>query len=122
MALGAGELDRRVTVELAVKGRDASNGEIVNWEPAFKRWAKKTDNSGQEVNTDAQTVRYADTIWILRYDSESLAIAPDTHRITHHGVIYRIVGIGENPGRLDGIRILTSSRTESEAAYGPTAG
>lgn len=119
MAIKAGNLDRRITVEVAVKGRDSSNGEITTWQVAFKRWARKSDNTGQETNVDVQTVRYFDTIWNVRADGQSIQIAPDTHRIRHHGVIYRIVAVNEEPGRLDGIRILSSSRNESEAAYGP---
>lgn len=119
MAIKAGNLDRRITVERAVKKRDSSNGEITTWEPAFRRWARKSDNTGQETNTDTQTIRYFDTVWNLRSDRQSIEIAPDTHRIKHHGVVYRIVAINEQPGRLDGLRILSSSRNESEAAYGP---
>ncbi len=120
MSLAAGELDRRITIEVAVKGRDSSNGVTINWEVAFKRWAAKQDNSGQELAYDEQTLRQADTIWILRYDSQSLSIAPETHRIVHHGTVYKIIGIGENTGRLDGLRLLTSSRPDAEGARGWT--
>lgn len=122
MAIKVGDLDRRITVEVAVKGRDSSNGETLTWREAFKRWARKSDNTGQETNTDVQTVRYADTVWNLRADAQSIQIAPDTHRIKHHGVVYRIVAVSEQPGRLDGLRVLSSSRNESEAAYGPQGG
>jgi SPP1 family predicted phage head-tail adaptor len=120
---GAGDFDRRITVEVAAKARDASNDEVVRWDlvPAFKRWANKRDFQGGESMADQQIIRDADTVFTLRYDSESMAIAPETHRISYQGKMFKIVGTREGQGRLAGWELLCSSRPDATGARGRNA-
>lgn len=119
MALDAGELDRRIEVEIATKGVDSSNDEIITWALAFKRWAKKREAAGREFMASQQVIRDADTSFTVRFDSQTNAIAPETHRIRYADAIYEIVGIGEtNDARRDGILIQCCSRPDAGGARG----
>jgi len=119
MGLSAGEMDRRITVEQAIKTVDAANDEVIVWQPwPNRRWASKRNMTGTEMLAAQQMVRQADTIWVLRYDSQSLQIAPESHRIMHDGAIYEIVAILEDSGRHEGLKLLTSSRPDHQGARG----
>lgn len=116
---GAGDLDRRIEIELGTKSRDASQDEIITWATAFKRWAGMKQSSGREFMGAAQVIRDADTVWTIRYDSESRTIAPESHRVRYGGAIFEIVGIAEaTEGRKDYLLLLTSSRPDLVGARG----
>lgn len=114
--LSVGELDRRIQVFRATEGRDNAGDPVMTWDPPaekFDRWAKKSARTGGESTAGQQVVREADTVWTLRWDSQSRAIAPENWRIMHQGTVYEIVSIAESRGgRMDALEIVTSSRPD----------
>jgi hypothetical protein len=63
--------------------------------------------------------RQADTVWTLRWDSQSRAIAPENYRFMWRGTVYEIVGVTENKGgRMDALDFLTSSRPDLQGDRG----
>ena len=122
MSQGAGNLDRRIWVQSASKTRDRAGDEISSWSNAFQRWAGKTDNRGFETQGSQEVVRTGDTVWILRSDSESRAIAPETHRFEYDGRIYEIIAIQESKNeRRDRLEFLTTTRPDAGGARGKGA-
>lgn len=131
--IAAGVLDRRVTIEEATETRDAAGDVIATWGvPAGwpsdgRRWAKKsgvrlgeTPMRGVEVAGQAQQVlREADTIFVVRQDRFTLAIAPETFRVFHHGRTYLIVAISPTNDRDDALILLCSSRPDLRGSSAP---
>lgn len=126
MNLAAGDLDRRVTVEVCEDVRDGSGDVVRRWPPAagsfFKRWAaRKSLAPGRAVERvgSEEVVRQVDTVFVVRDDSQSRLIAPETHRIRYQGRVYEIVGIDEaNNARADGRQILCASRPDRRGDRG----
>lgn len=119
MPISAGELDRRIEIEVAAKSTDAANDEVLTWSRAFKLWAAQKTSTGGEKQGAQQTIRDADTIFKVRWSTESRSIAPESHRVRYRGAIYEIVAITEtNDGRLDGLNLLCSSRPDLVGARG----
>lgn len=117
--LAAGELDRRIWVEVCELTRDTSNDTVKVWPPnggsRFKRWAAKKESTGRENVGSQQLIRDFDTTFTLRWDADSRAIGPETHRVVYpleDGSIYEIVGIAEGDGRKDSLKLLCSSRPD----------
>lgn len=124
MATSIGQRDRRITIEVASKGRDASNDEVVVWTPWPKRrWATKRNLRPLETFGAQHVSREADTVFVVRWDSETLTIAPESHRIIHEETIYEIVGIAEesSSGRHEDIKITCCSRPDHQGARGKGA-
>lgn len=127
MAIGAGELDRRVTVQIAQISRDRTNDTIKTWSldagKCFKRWSRKADSRGGITQGDQQNIREADTVFTLRKDSQSESIAPETHRFFYKARVYEIVGIQEGKDeRGETLEFLTSHRPDGGGPRGPVAG
>lgn len=119
MSKGAGNFDRRIQVQAATMTRDRSGDSIPTWADAFKRWAEKTDNRGFETQGSQELVRTGDTVWILRSDTESRAIAPEKHRFVYDGRIYEIIAIQESKNtRGDRLEFLTTTRPDAGGARG----
>lgn len=122
MNQAAGKLDRRVTVEAAVENPDAAGDEVKTWTVAFHRWAAKSDAYGREIKSAQQLVRDVDTIWTMRYDTESRSISPELHRFLYLGTVYEIVSISEGSGRFDTLDFLTASRPDLRGDRGRDLG
>lgn len=115
----AGELDRRIDIELDTGGRDASGDHKPNWTFAFKRWARRQDLRVRETVAAQEVLRECDTRFKLRDDSQSRTIAPETHRIVHKGRVFEIVGISEGEERGDALIFLCAYRPDLRGASGP---
>lgn len=123
--LGAGELDRRIRIMRRTDVEDDA-GDILEeegWSLAFKRWAKRILPSSvsptfRETLGDEEVVRSADVLWKIRYDSQSLQIAPERYRVVYGGRIHEIVGIGEGANRHDGLILLTCYRPDDQGDRG----
>lgn len=120
----AGELDRRITVQIATVKKDAA-GDVLNddWETYARLWSKrqaKTGNAGIGTeDASAQGVlRQFDMVWTVRTSPTTRGIAPETHRLMYKGRVYEIVGILEGRDRDDIIQILTSSRPDQRGSRG----
>lgn len=135
--LAAGALDRRIRIEMATETRDTA-GDVIRtdwtappgWANGGKRWARKigvrlggdTLLRGVEVAGQAQQVlREHDTIFILRYDSKSVTIAPETYRVVHHERVFLIVAIGDTNEREDGVILLCASRPDLRGSSAPVS-
>lgn len=135
MRLAAGDLDQRITIQVATTSRDAAGDELsadwgapAGWSNDGRRWARKSDLRGsggallranEAAGVAQQTLREADTMFTLRWDSKSDAIAPETYRVVHHGRVYLIVGLGDTNDRSDGKILLCSSRPDQRGASAP---
>jgi len=119
MGLSAGELDRRIEVEIGTPGQDAAGDVVPDWSLLEKRWAKKREGVGREFMGSQQVIRDADTTFTLRYDTASRAYAPETHRFVYRSVIFEIVAIAEvTDGRFNGLSFLCCSRPDAGGARG----
>jgi head-tail adaptor len=120
--ISVGELDRRIQVFRATITKDPAGDEVLVWDPPadeFDRWAAKRDAYPSEVQGAQMLLRQADTVFTLRWDSESRSIAPETFRFMWRGTVYQIVGITEKRGgRLDAIDFLCSSRPDLDGDRG----
>ena len=120
MPISAGELDRRITIQVATDTRDAANDVVKDWTtaPSFELWAKKTDQRGFEAQGAQQLVRTADTVFEVRQGTKSRAIHPESHRVVYKGKIFTIISIQEGRDRGDTFQLLTSSRPDGVGARG----
>lgn len=122
MGMDSGSLDRRIQVQLNTPVNDAAGDPIPVWTDLAKRWARKIEVIQSESVGDGQVQRQGDTVWVLRWDDESLSFYPESHRFVHDGRIYEIVGKAEAGGREDGVRFVTCYRPDGRGARGPDNG
>lgn len=122
--ISAGELDRRIQVFGAALSKDRAGDEVKTWDPPavkFDRWASKRDAYPREISAAQALLREADTVFTLRWDSQSRSIAPETYRFQWRGTVYEIVGVGENKGgRMDALDFVCSSRPDLRGDRGRT--
>lgn len=121
MAVSAGDLDRRITIQVGVVTRDGA-GDVITSFPGtddFKLWAKKTDQRGFETVGSQELVRTADTVFEVRDRTKARTIHPETHRIEIDGKVFTIVSIQQGKTRKDTLQLLTSSRPDGRGARGP---
>lgn len=116
----AGELDRRITIQVATEVRDAANDPLQEWNPGdfFKLWAKKVDQRGFETAASQQLVRTADTVFTIRDSTRARSIYPESHRIELDGKLFTIISVQESKMRGDCLELLTSSRPDGVGARG----
>lgn len=118
--IAAGELDRRITVQVAVTTPDAANDPVLTWpeDLQFKLWAKKADQRGFETIATSQLVRTADTVFTIRDSRRARTIFPESHRVTIDGKLFTIISVQESKARGDCLELLTSSRPDGVGARG----
>lgn len=131
MSYAAGDLDRVIYIEEATVTTDAAGDETTTWGPPTtprewprrgRRWASRKDQPPRETPgdlTNQVTSRSFDTVWRLRQDQFSLAIAPETFRVVYKGRVFEIVGLVEDEGRGEGLRLLCSSRPDMRGSRAP---
>lgn len=116
----AGAYDRRIEIQQQVDTTDAAGDPVQGFNAWTKLWAKKTERGAfREVVASEQVLRDADTLFSVRMNTISRQIAPEIHRVIYKGVIYEILGIGEDKGRADAIVLLTSSRPDKRGERAP---
>lgn len=122
--ISAGQLDRRIQVFRAAETKDRAGDLIQTWDPPaakFDRWANKRDAYPREIQAAQALLREIDTVFTLRWDSQSRAIAPESYRFMWRGTVYQIVGVSENKGgRMDALDFLCSSRPDLQGDRGRT--
>ena len=119
MSAAAGDFDRRIIVQVATETRDGAGDVIQGWGDSFKLWSMRVDARGREFFGAQQIVRDADTVFEVRANSLSRAIAPETHRIIDRNKIFEIVGNVEGRERGDTLLILCASTPALRGARAP---
>jgi head-tail adaptor len=119
----AGGLDRRIEIQHATSTTDQAGDAVLGWNLAFKRWAQlmPRERSAGQVEGAQMVTREAMVTWRIRHDSQSLTIAPETHRVIHSGRIFRIIGIELTVERNDTIDLVCSHRPDLRGASGLVA-
>ena len=88
--VGAGELDRRVTLLQPVYS-DQYQDEIVDYAPVVDVWAGIEPQQGVETNEAGRTVAASLTAFVIRYRED----IDERWRILYGGVQYRIHGMSD---------------------------
>lgn len=89
---GAGELDRRIRIEVADTTQDVQSGELsLSWRLLAEIWANVRQPSGSEVFRSEQRVAKVDTIFNVRYRED--VSATETFRILYEGRAYDITAV-----------------------------
>lgn len=117
-SIKAGDLDRRIEIQIATRNKDKAGDEVDDWRLAFKLWSKQREYRGIEMNGAQQTVRTADCVFTVRTGTQPRTIAPESHRVVHHGRIFEIIGVQESADLNDGLDILACSRPDLVGARG----
>lgn len=91
----AGKFDRRIQVQSATFTQDDAGDPIPTWADAFKRWAHKKESGSSQTEGASSVLREFSVVFTVRDDSDTRAIAPETHRILYDGREFTINGITE---------------------------
>ena len=91
MALNAGQLDQRVTLQARVAGVDARGQGTETWADLATVWAQVTPLRGREYFAAGQTQTPADVRMRLRYRAD---VTP-AHRVVWRGVPHDIVSVAD---------------------------
>lgn len=103
----AGDLDRRITVERAVKTTDAAGGVTLNWMAIGEVWAQVLPISDGERWRAEEVAAHVTTRFRIRWGLDVTA----EDRIVYGGRNYEIFGVKEI-GRRVGQEITASARAE----------
>lgn len=115
----AGDLDRRLLIQLAVEGTDAAGDPVLAWDDAFKLWARRIPRQiGSEQVAEGGVLRDYDLVFEVRDGASARTIAPESHRILYKGRVHEIVGVRPGLRRADRIDILVSSRPDQRGSRG----
>jgi len=107
MALRAGLLDRRVTLERRVEVVDASGQAILNFVPVAMVWARVEPLGGKEGFGQQQWVATGDLRFTIRWRDDVTPL----HQVTYAGVPYDVVSVAED-GRHEALLIVARGRAE----------
>lgn len=99
--INAGELNRRVTIEMRTASRDAAGGEVVTWSTRADVWARKRDITGRDRLRADQKVVEASAAFLIRWRTDIAS----TDRLVCDGVAYDIQHMAEI-GVREGLEIM----------------
>ena len=111
MALRAGDLDRRITIERYTETRDPFNNPVKIWQELAIVWAAKTDVSDSERLAAQEVGAEISTRFRIRWSLQVRDIDPKD-RVRFEGRLYDIVGVKEI-GRREGLEITAVARPET---------
>lgn len=122
MAMRAGQLDRRVILQVRGRVQDGTGDMVEGWADLYPEHpqgipAQKIEGAAAERYLGAQLVAMASTAFRLRYYPALLEIYPDTHRLlytTPTGAVrtYLVHGAVEI-GRREGVALACMARAEN---------
>lgn len=92
--LGAGRLDRRVTVRRYTTTTNALNEEIKSWSDYVTFWAGREDVRDAERRQGGDFGAFLESRFVLRWNTLSSTITPKD-RLNHDGSDWEIVGVKE---------------------------
>lgn len=110
MPLGAGPLDRRITIERATVTRNALNEEVRTWSPIATVWASKSDVKDAERWAAHEVAAEVTTRFRIRWQA-ALANLNPLDRVICEGRTYDINAVKE-VGRHEGLEITAVARAE----------
>ena len=93
MAMRAGKLRHRVSVERDTPTTDSDGHETPVWAEVAPAWASIEPAEGREFLAGAAVVGRQPVDIEMRYDSRFAAMAPDKWRIVHSGVTYDLISV-----------------------------
>lgn len=116
----AGELDRRIMIQLSTPTVDASGDQIQRWDDDFKLWARRVPKAvGLEKTTEGGLLREYDIVFEVRAGAKAESIAPETNRLIYKRRVYEVVGVRPSARRADRIEILAASRPDQRGSRAP---
>lgn len=108
----AGQLDRRVNLEVKTVARNSLGEPIETWSVVRTLWAHRAEGSKVAERFAAnQTYASVTTVFRVGYFPTLTTVTVDTHRIVFNGRVYNIVGAIEI-GRKEGVELLCAARAE----------
>jgi SPP1 family predicted phage head-tail adaptor len=110
MALAAGKMDRRITLERFTETVDQFNEPVKAWGVLATRAASYEPLSDGERFRAGETAANASARFVIRYGSTVSDLNPKD-RLTFGGVIYDIVRVKEI-GRREGLEITANARAD----------
>lgn len=110
MAIGAGRLDRRITIQRFTETRDEYNEAVQLWATLATVWASYEPLSDGEAFRAGETMAEASARFVVRY-STTLADLTPKDRLTFDGGTWQVVRVKEI-GRREGLEITTKSRSD----------
>jgi len=110
MPLGAGQLDRRITIERSTVTRNALNEEVRTWAPVATVWASKSDVRDEERWAAHEVAAEVTTRFRVRWQPALADLSPED-RVIYEGREYSINAVKEI-GRREGLEITAAARTE----------
>jgi SPP1 family predicted phage head-tail adaptor len=116
MALQAGDLDRRITIERFTETRDPFNNPVKSWAPLATVWASRADVSDSERLAAQEIGAEITTRFRIRW-SRALSDVDPKDRVRFDGRLYDIVGVKEI-ARREGLEITTAARSERSTGEG----
>lgn len=117
-AMGAGDLDQRIQIQIATTARNQLNEPVETWVPHATVFAKKHDVSAREAFRAREVGAELSTRFTIRY-SPDVAAVDARYRIVHEDPVtrattyYNIIG-ARNIGRARWREIDTVARSEGE--------
>lgn len=116
----AGELDRRIMIQLSTPKLDPSGDQIQSWDDDFKLWARRVPKAvGLEKTTEGGLLREYDIVFEVRDGGKARSIAPESNRLIYKRRVYEIVGVRPSAHRADRIEILAATRPDQRGSRAP---
>ena len=110
MALAAGKMDRRITLERFVTSADQFNEPVKAWGALATRWASYEPISDGERFRAGETAATASARFVIRHSTAVADLNPKD-RLTFDGAAWQILHVKEI-GRREGIEITCSVRAD----------
>lgn len=104
--MGAGKLDRRVTVQRYGEAYNEFNEPVQTWSDYIRVWASRREATGQEQLIAQQRSAEITTVFEVRYSTQAATITPKD-RIYYGDKHYLIVSVTELEPRRSMIQITT---------------
>lgn len=110
MTLGAGRLDRRLTILRGSKSKDGYNADVLTWAPIASVWAMAIPVQDAERLRAGEVLGARSYRFTIRYSS-TVALVDHRDRLRYDGALYDINGVKE-VNRREFLEITATARSE----------
>lgn len=114
MAIRAGELDRRITLQRATVAPNEFNEPVETWSDLARVWAKYTPVADGERFRAGERAAEVQARFLIRWSSQVASVNPKD-RLVFDGRIYAITNVKEI-GRREGLEITAGGRGDVDAS------